>query len=107
MTTETIEVLTIWDKCLNYLRDELPQQKFNTWLRPLHAEINKNTVTLLAPNQFVLDWVNEHFLVKIIDTLRELSEGEPPIVKLQIGTKTQNDNSVSSSVSVRHDAPTS
>src|SRR3990167_7513647 len=103
MTTETIEVLTILEKCLNYLRDELPQQKFNTWLRPLHAEIDKNTLTLLAPNQFVLDWVNEHFLVKIIDTLRELCEGEAPVVKLRIGTRQQADERAD--VSVRHDAP--
>src|SRR3989338_8423887 len=87
MITETIDVLTIWDKCLNYLRDELPSQKFNTWLRPLQADMNKNTLTLLAPNQFVLDWVNEHFLVKITETLRELCEGEPPVVKLKIGSK--------------------
>lgn len=89
MTTETIEVLTLWDKCLNYLRDELPAQKFNTWLRPLHADIANNTLTLLAPNQFVLDWVNEHFLIKIEETLRELCEGEPPAVKLRIGTRSQ------------------
>lgn len=87
MITEIAEVSTLWDKCLNYLRDEIPAQKFNTWLRPLHAEINNNTLTLLAPNQFVLDWVNEHFLVKIMETLRELSEDEPPVVKLRIGSK--------------------
>ncbi len=87
MVTETTDVLTLWDKCLDYLRDEIPSQKFNTWLRPLQAEINKNTLTLLAPNQFVLDWVNEHFLAKITNTLRELSEDEPPVVKLRIGTK--------------------
>lgn len=87
MVTEKTEVLTLWDKCLDYLRDEIPSQKFNTWLRPLQAEINNNTMTLLAPNQFVLDWVNEHFLAKITNTLRELSEDEPPIVKLRIGTK--------------------
>lgn len=89
MTTEIIEVqqTTIWDKCLDYLRDELPAQKFNTWLRPLQAEIGKNTLTLLAPNQFVLDWVSEHFLVKIIEALTDLCEGEPPTVKLRIGTK--------------------
>src|SRR3990167_6067084 len=89
MITETTEVLTLWDKCLNYLRDELPAQKFNTWLRPLHAEIKNHTLTLLAPNQFVLDWVSEHFLVKITGTLTELCEGEPPIVKLRIGSKSQ------------------
>ncbi|OGT32521.1 MAG: chromosomal replication initiation protein DnaA [Gammaproteobacteria bacterium RIFCSPHIGHO2_02_FULL_39_13] len=109
--SETIEVLTLWDKCLNYLREEIPQQKFSTWLRPLHAEMNKNTLTLLAPNQFVLDWVNEHFLAKITDTLRELCEGEPPIVKLRIGTKKQEDDEGRnggsiSNISVRHDAPT-
>ena len=87
MVTETTDVLTLWDKCLDYLRDEIPSQKFNTWLRPLQAEINKNTLTLLAPNQFVLDWVNEHFLAKITNTLRDLSEEEPPVVKLRIGTK--------------------
>ncbi|OGT25672.1 MAG: chromosomal replication initiation protein DnaA [Gammaproteobacteria bacterium RIFCSPLOWO2_02_FULL_42_14] len=86
--TETIEVLSIWEKCLDYLRDEIPAQKFDTWLRPLHAELKQNTLMLLAPNQFVLDWVNEHFLVKIMDTLRQLCDDEPPVVKLRIGTKT-------------------
>lgn len=87
--SEVIEVSTLWEKCLDYLRDEIPSQKFNTWLRPLQADQQKNTLTLLAPNQFVLDWVSEHFLVKIMETLRELSDGEPPVVKLRIGTKVQ------------------
>lgn len=82
-------VQSIWDKCLDYLRDELPAQKFNTWLRPLHADFDNNILTLLAPNQFVLDWVNEHFLVKIMETLRELCDSEPPVVKLKIGTRSQ------------------
>lgn len=87
--TETLETISLWDKCLNYLRDELPAQKFNTWLRPLQPEYQNNTLTLLAPNQFVLDWVNEHFLAKIMETLAELCEEQPPIVKLRIGTHTQ------------------
>ena len=45
MTTELSE-MTLWDKCLNFLRDELPEQKFNTWLRPLQAEVSSNTLTL-------------------------------------------------------------
>lgn len=85
--TEAVEAVSLWDKCLNYLRDEIPAQKFNTWLRPLHAEHRGNQLILLAPNQFVLDWVNEHFVVKIIETLRELSEEEPPEVVLRIGSR--------------------
>ncbi len=91
MTDGLVEttLLSLWEKCLNYLRDEIPAQKFNTWIRPLHAELKDNTLILLAPNQFVLDWVNEHFLVKIMETLRELSEDDAPVVKLRIGTKSQ------------------
>lgn len=99
--SEIIEVLTLWDKCLNYLRDEIPAQKFNTWLRPLQAQMANNALTLLAPNQFVLDWVNEHFLLKITETLRELCEGEPPMVRLRIGTTTQSADETGRSGGVR------
>lgn len=90
--TEAIEVLSLWEKCLDYLRDEIPAQKFNTWIRPLHAELKDRTLTLLAPNQFVLDWVNDHFLVKIMETLRHLSDDDPPVVKLRIGTKSSGEH---------------
>lgn len=85
--TETLEAVSLWDNCLNYLRAELPAQKFKTWLLPLQAELKQNTLTLLAPNQFVLDWVNEHFLAKIMETLTQLSEDKPPVVKLRIGSQ--------------------
>ncbi len=35
---------SLWDKCLNYLRDEIPPQQYNTWIRPLHAVESKKTV---------------------------------------------------------------
>jgi len=92
MTDKVVETLSLWDRCLNYLRDEIPAQKFNTWLQPLHAELKDHTLTLLAPNQFILDWVNEHFLVKIMETLRELSEDDPPVVRLRIGTKSRKED---------------
>lgn len=85
------EVVTqsLWDQCLEYLRDEIPAEKFNTWIRPLHAEIQQNNLVLLAPNQFVLDWVNDHFLTKISETLGEISQRPPPAIKLSIGTRRQ------------------
>lgn len=79
----------LWEQCLNHLRNDkdIPSQKFNTWLRPLHAEYTDNSLVLLAPNQFVLDWVSEHLLMKINATLEHLVESAPPQVKLQIGSK--------------------
>lgn len=81
----------LWEKCLNYLRDEIPPQQYNTWIRPLHVVEQQNGLLLLAPNRFVLDWINERFLTRINEVLAELSEDTPPRIKLQIGSKTSNE----------------
>lgn len=81
----------LWEECLNYLRDEIPLQQYNTWIRPLHVvETKHNNLLLLAPNRFVLDWVNDRFLSRINELLTELSEDTPPRIKLEIGSKTTN-----------------
>ena len=54
-----------WPSCLNRFRDELSTQQFNTWIKPLHAEVFENTVRVISPNKFVQDWVKERFLGKI------------------------------------------
>lgn len=90
-TVATSDTLLLWEKCLEQLRDEIPERKFNTWVRPLHAENTNNYLVLLAPNQFVLDWVNEHYLTTIIGTMTELTAGNPPNIKIQIGTKAEDD----------------
>lgn len=48
------------------LQDELPSQQFNTWIRPLQVEMATiDQLRLVAPNRFVLDWVNDKFLQRI------------------------------------------
>ena len=81
-------IISLWDQCLVYLRDEIPPQQYNMWIRPLHAiESKKNRLLLLlAPNRFVLDWINERFLTRIKELLDELSD-VPPKIELQIGSK--------------------
>ncbi len=77
---------SLWNLCLQYLEDELPQNQFNTWIRPLHAVQNGQSLQLLAPNQFVLDQVKDNFLESIQESLQSLSEAEPPNLKLQVGS---------------------
>ncbi|MCK5354230.1 MAG: ATP-binding protein, partial [Methyloprofundus sp.] len=77
----------MWNNCLSKLENELPSQEFNTWIRPLQAIENNNQIKLLAPNQFVLDWVKEHFLNQIETTINDFSNGEILLV-LAIGSKT-------------------
>lgn len=56
---------TIWPDIVDRLRDELPSQQFNTWIRPLQASRDERTLTLLAPNRFIKDFVAEKFSQRI------------------------------------------
>ena len=59
----------LWSNCLVQLENQIPNQQFNTWIRPLQALETQTELKLLAPNKFVLDWVEEHFARTIEDLL--------------------------------------
>lgn len=64
----------IWQQCLNRLEGELSSQQFNTWIRPLQVMEDNNQLRLLAPNRFVLDWVNTRLLDRIEVILQEVGD---------------------------------
>lgn len=77
----------LWQQCVELLRDELPAQQFNTWIRPLQVEAEGDELRVYAPNRFVLDWVNEKYLGRLLELLNERSEGMAPALSLLIGSK--------------------
>ncbi len=80
--------ISLWEQCLNNLRATITAPMFNTWLRPLQAIIQPNHLVLLAPNQFVVDYINKNYLEKIIFALTALSGASaPPKVTVKIGEK--------------------
>jgi chromosomal replication initiator protein len=56
---------SFWTLCLSRFAEELPSQQFETWIKPLEFQRADGAVRLLAPNQFVLQWVRDRFLVRI------------------------------------------
>jgi len=76
-----------WQQCLKHLEGELTSQQFNTWIRPLHAIEEQQTLRLLAPNRFVLDWVNERFIPQITTILSRIGGETAPQVTLEIGSR--------------------
>ncbi len=52
---------SFWESCLTRLREELPAQQFNTWIKPLACQENEACLKISAPNRFVLDWVRDKF----------------------------------------------
>lgn len=79
--------LSLWQQCLQRLKEEVEQQSFNRWLSPLQAEISPYGLMLWAPNQYVLDGVTKDYLVRISHILGEFNNGVVPRVVVGIGTR--------------------
>ena len=46
---------SLWNRCLRVLEGELPEQQFNTWVRPLQAVERDGELKLLAPNERTIE----------------------------------------------------
>lgn len=77
---------SLWRQCLDQLEMDLPEQQFNTWIRPLQAVEAQHSVRLLAPNRFVLDWVKDHYINNIRETLNSIDGSNTVALELDIGS---------------------
>ena len=77
----------VWTDCLNALRDELPDNVFTLWIRPLHAEVHGDTLYLMAPNPYFTRHITEHFLDKINVLARQFSGGAIQQVQVQVDAR--------------------
>ena len=65
----------LWERCQDELRKSLSEQQYHTWIKPLAATLDSDTLTLVAPNRFVLEWVRDKFLRGIEDLAARLTDG--------------------------------
>ena len=86
MGERTLEV-SLWSRCLGTLESELPEQQFNTWVRPLQAVEQNGGLRLLAPNRFVVDWVRTNLLGRIEHLVRADSQLGSASVTLEVGSR--------------------
>ncbi|MFK7859132.1 MAG: chromosomal replication initiator protein DnaA [Granulosicoccus sp.] len=77
---------TLWDRCLLQLEAELSNQQLNTWIRPLQADHKDETLSILAPNRFVLDMVQSSFHHRIQEIASALAHPESVNVAIVIGS---------------------
>ncbi len=74
--------IDLWQRGCDRLASELPEQQFNTWIRPLAAaEVTEQgeggtVVTVRVPNRFKLDWIRNQYAGKIEAALSEIA-GKP------------------------------
>jgi chromosomal replication initiator protein len=66
---------SLWQICVDQLAQELPEQQFNTWIKPLTANITDDLtrVTIFVANRFKMDWIRAQYSSRISTLLESLS----------------------------------
>jgi chromosomal replication initiation ATPase DnaA len=94
--------LDFWNKCTEKLENRLTQEDFNTWIRPLKGSLVDNTLELVAPNDFILNYVEKNLSTEITGLVKQQSKKDISLVFKTLTKETfvdkykknnQNDNS--------------
>ncbi len=78
---------SLWHHCLRQLETEVPEQQFNTWVRPLQAVERDGNLHLLAPNRFVVSWIEQNLYARIEQLVSAAGNGSAPAVTLGVGSR--------------------
>jgi len=60
-----------WEVITSHLKKKLTSQQFKTWVKPLSFQENESDLEILAPNQFVQQWVVDRFAKEIVELGKE------------------------------------
>jgi chromosomal replication initiator protein len=79
---------SLWQSCVEQLAQELPEQQFNTWIKPLVAQVTDDfsKVTVFVANRFKLDWVRAQYAGRIAGLLEKLY-GQPVQLELALALR--------------------
>ena len=85
----------VWDDCLTILKSDLTESQFNTWIKPLSVieDEEAQSLTLLAPNKFVVNWVQKNYLEKIKTVASKRLEGKATVA-ISIGDEPYSNSSM-------------
>ena len=101
----------LWQICVDQLAQELPEQQFNTWIRPLVVVVapDLSKVTVQVGNRFKLDWVRAQYAARISALLEKIS-GQRISIELALAPRevpARSDTLIRSFVSVGSQEPPS
>src|SRR3954465_5229254 len=79
---------SLWQACVDQLAQELPEQQFNTWIKPMSAQVSDDfsKVTLFVANRFKLDWVRAQYSGRIASMLEKIY-GQPVQLELALALR--------------------
>ena len=78
----------LWQTCVDQLAQELPEQQFNTWIKPLLATVSDDfsKISVVVGNRFKLEWIRAQYAGKITALLNQVY-GQPIQLEFVLATK--------------------
>ena len=78
----------LWQSCIELLAQELPEQQFNTWIKPLHVRVSDDfsKLTIVVVNRFKLDWIRAQYAGRISSLIQQLY-GQPVHIDFALAVK--------------------
>ncbi|MDX2136232.1 MAG: chromosomal replication initiator protein DnaA [Saprospiraceae bacterium] len=68
----TKDCYMVWDGCLRTIKKNVPPQTFKTWFEPIKpVTLEKDVLTIQVPNKFFYEWLEEHFIQLIKNSIRQ------------------------------------
>ena len=79
---------SIWQQCLQRLREAVQPQQFSQWISPLQVEEEATKLVLFAPNQYIMDEIKSKFWSIIKKIITDLYGDDTIHLSLVVGSKT-------------------
>ncbi|HYQ55928.1 MAG TPA: chromosomal replication initiator protein DnaA, partial [Draconibacterium sp.] len=65
------EYRSAWEKCLNVIKDNVPNSSFKTWFEPIEpVKLENKVLTIQVPSAFFYEYLEEQFIDILRKTLR-------------------------------------
>lgn len=64
--------VSVWESCLQIIKDNIPAQSFKTWFEPVKAvKLEGNVLTIQVPSLFFYEWLEEHYVGLLRKTIKK------------------------------------
>src|SRR5690606_38765558 len=63
---------SVWNSCLQIIKDNIPAQSYKTWFEPVKAvRLEANVLTIQVPSLFFYEWLEEHYVGLLRKTIKK------------------------------------
>jgi chromosomal replication initiator protein len=64
--------VSVWNNCLDIIKDNVSPQSYRTWFQPINAvKLKGNILTIQVPSQFFYEWLEQHYIDLLRKTIRK------------------------------------